>query len=79
MAGRGYEPLPDFDDYDYEENDDRADQTTPFLTSSASTPYGQQLEMKKKKKEKKLGFLKLLMLRLPLVEEKQPLKNLKRG
>ena len=60
MATRGYEPLPnceDFDPYGVHDNDpddDRANQTTPFLPGSSSTPrtYGQQTEMQTMQKEK---------------------------
>ena len=45
--------MPDFDDYE-EDNGDNANQTTPFLPDSASTPrpYGEQIEMKTMQKEK---------------------------
>ena len=59
MARRGYEPLPDLEDYDPyddddDDDDDRANQTTPFIPGSSSKPktYGQQIEMKTMQKEK---------------------------
>ena len=57
MVTGGYEPLPEYDpddqyDPDDEANDDRANQTLPFRPYSASTPYGQQIEMQTMQKEK---------------------------
>ena len=60
MTTGGYEPLRDFNDYDTygaddnDPDDDNANQTTPFLPGSSSTPrtYGQQIEMQPMQKEK---------------------------
>ena len=40
MATKGYEPLPDYDDYDPPSlyDDDNADQTGAFVPFSSSTP-----------------------------------------
>ena len=61
MAYGGYERLPNTEYYDphglYDKDpdDDRANQTTPFLPVSFSTPrtHGQQIEMQTMQKEKK--------------------------
>ena len=57
MATGGYERLPDHDDYDppgLDDNDDNADQTTPFYLFSSPTPgpYDQQIEFQTMQKEK---------------------------
>ena len=41
MAEGGYDRIPEWynDDADYPDDDDKADQTTPFLPKGASTPY----------------------------------------
>ena len=73
MASRGYEPLPDYDDYDYETPgpyvDGNANQTFSFGPPHSSTPmtYNQEMKMKTIQEEKRV-FLKLLMPRLLLVE-----------
>ena len=53
MAEGGNERLPDWDDDntgEYPDNDDKADQTTPFFPNGASTPYQahaqEEMEMK---------------------------------
>ena len=78
MAEGGFDDrLPDWDDetgnYPGDDDDDNADQTTPFFPNGASTPYQahaqEEIEMKTFQK-KKMIVLELLMSRLLLVEQK---------
>ena len=59
MASRGYEPVPDHDDYeppglDDDNDDDNADQTGAFVPFSSSTPgpYRQEIGFQTTEKEK---------------------------
>ena len=59
MAEGGYDRIPEWD-YDntgeYPDDDDNADQTTPFFPNGASTPYQahaqEEMEMKTFQKKK---------------------------
>ena len=60
MAAKGYEPLPDHDDYEPpglydDDDDDKADQIGAFVPFSSSTPgpYRQEIEFQTTQKEKK--------------------------
>ena len=74
MAEGGYDDLPEWDDEtgDYPDDDENADQTTPFFPNGASTPYQAhaQEEIEMKTLQKKVFVLELLMSRLLLVEQK---------
>ena len=76
MAHSGDDPIPDWDDdagvYPDGDDDDNADQTTPFFPNGASTPYQAhaQEEMEIKHFKKKVVILGLLMSRLLLVGQK---------
>ena len=59
MAAKGYEPLPDHDDYEPpglydDDDDDNADQTGAFVPFSSSTqgPYRQEIEFQTTQEEK---------------------------
>ena len=58
MAHGGYEPLPDYEDYEppgLYDDDDNADQTGAFVPFSSATPgpYDQEIEFQTTQKEKK--------------------------
>ena len=49
MAQGGYETLPEWDPYEYERDDDNADETTPFFPNGASTPAPEFQTMQQEK------------------------------
>ena len=55
MAHGGYEPFPDYDDYEppglYDDDDDNADEIGAFVPFSSSTPYGQDIEFQTAQKQ----------------------------